>query len=165
MKKGIVSILLFLCMITFVTGCNSDEFKNLTRDSKEEITKCSLYKKDVTTNSEINSIYTVYSKNKIVYKAETIEKVTSDSAEVLNSFETTLDNSYSKFNDAYGGYKYEITKKDNELVSNVLIDYSKVNLEQLAKDQPTMKNIMDDNYNILLDGLLGTYKSIGATCE
>lgn len=124
-----------------------------------------MYKKDVTSNYEINSTYTVYSKNKIAYKVETIEKVTSDSAEVLNSFETSLNNSYSQLNNAYGGYKYEITKKNNELVSNVLIDYSKVNLEQLAKDQPTMKNVMDDNYNILLDGLLGTYKSIGATCE
>ena len=137
----------------------------LTGGSKEKITKCSLYKKDVTSNYEINSTYTVYSKNKIAYKVETIEKVTSDSAEVLNRFETSLNNSYSQLNNAYGGYKYEITKKNNELVSNVLIDYSKVNLEQLAKDQPTMKNVMDDNYNILLDGLLGTYKSIGATCE
>lgn len=165
MKKGIVSVLLLLCMITLVTGCNSNKVKDLTGGSKEKITKCSLYKKDVTSNYEINSTYTVYSKNKIAYKVETIEKVTSDSAEVLNSFETSLNNSYSQLNNAYGGYKYEITKKNNELVSNVLIDYSKVNLEQLANDQPTMKNVMDDNYNILLDGLLGTYKSIGATCE
>ena len=45
------------------------------------------------------------------------------------------------------------------------IDYSKLDLDALAKDEPTMKNIMNDNNEITVTGLQAQYEAMGATCK
>ena len=69
-----------------------------------------------------------------------------------------------RINSAYGGYTYEVTREDGKVVSNVTIDYDKMNLEQYATDQPSLAQYIEDG-KFLVDGIIEIYKTAGATCE
>lgn len=125
---------------------------------------CTLSSNDVINGYKLDSNYKINYFGKTVKSVETIETVVSDSSETIDYFETTLNNTYKKMNDSYGGYVYNVTKEDGKVVSNVTIDYSKVNIEQLVDDQPLLKSYVDDN-KLLLEGLKSMYESMGATCE
>ena len=101
----------------------------------------------------------------VVEKVDTKEAVTTDDAELLSTFENQFDTTYSAMNEAYGGYTFKVTKKDNTVTSDVTIDYTKVDLDTLAKDEPTVKNLMNNNNQITLDKLKQSYESMGATCK
>lgn len=133
-------------------------------DEKSGTLVCTLSSNDVINGYKLDSIYKINYFGKTVKSVETIETVISDSSETIDYFETTLNDTYKKMNDSYGGYVYNVTKEDGKVVSNVTIDYSKVNIEQLVKDQPLLKSYVDDN-KLLLGGLKSMYESMGATCE
>ena len=70
----------------------------------------------------------------------------------------------TQINSAYGGYTYEVTREDGKVVSNVTIDYDKMNLEQYATDQPSLAQYIEDG-KFLVDGIIEIYETAGATCE
>ena len=148
MKKYILLLpVLAICLV----GCGE----------KEGTIVCDLSSKDVVNGYELKSTYKINYNGDFV---ETEEIVISDSDDLLNTFETTLNDTYKKTNDAYGGYTYNIVKENNQIVSNVTIDYSKMNLEQFAKDQPALKSYIKDN-KMLTEGIQSLYESMGATCK
>ncbi len=157
MKKILGMGIAAVCVLGLVTGCGaSEEQKTMT---------CTLERKDVTNGYELSSTYKVYYTGKAVDKVETVEKVTSEDDEILESFKQTLDTTYDTMNKAYGGYTFNVTKTDKEVKSETTIDYSKLDLEQLIKDEPTMKNYVDSKNRITLTGITSMYESQGATCN
>ena len=90
--------------------------------------------------------------------------VDSDVSSILDTLEETLNSTYSASNDAYGGYIYKITRSDNEIISDVFIDYKKMDLEQFVTDQPVLKSYMKDG-KLTVEGIKSIYTSMGATCE
>ena len=88
----------------------------------------------------------------------------SNDESILSYFDETVNNTYKTMNDTYGGYTYKTTKEDNKLISNATIDYSKMDLNKLMKDQPTYKSMIK-NDKMLVEGLISVYKSAGATCD
>lgn len=151
MKKLIV---LLPVMLILLTGCGT----------KEGTIKCTLSSKDAVNGYSLESEYTINYKGDVVESVDTVEKVTSESSEILDTFETTLNSTYSKMKETYGGYTYDVSKKDNTVTSKVTIDYNKMNIEQFVKDQPSLKSYVEDN-KLKVDGIKSLYENMGATCE
>lgn len=147
-------ILLGLAILLCLTGCGN----------KEESLKCTLSSKDVVNGYSIESTYNINAKNDLVESVDTVEEVTSDSKEVLKTFETQLNDTYKKMNETYGGYEYSISIDGDKLTSKVTIDYNKMNIDQFIKDQPTLKSYVEKG-KLKLDGIKSMYEALGATCE
>ena len=152
MKKLVLLMMpmLLLCL----TGCSEETGQVV----------CTLSSKDAINEYELVSEYKINYKGDFVESVETTETVTSESEDILNTFESTLNETYKKMNDVYGGYTYEVTKEKGKVVSNVEIDYNTMDVEQLVKDQPTFKSYVEDN-KLSVEGLKTIYESTGATCQ
>ncbi len=151
MKK----LALFLFGTLIFTGCSS---------SKEELAlKCS-YTKDLNTYGQIEANYEVYAKDGYVTKVNSKEYVTSDNEQLLTSYEQSLSLSYLNQNAKYGGYTNKVSIDGNKLTSVTDIDYSKVDLNQMSKDNSIINNYVK-NGKLELDGIKKIYEALGATCK
>ena len=153
MKKALLIIL--LCGVILLSGCGD----------KEQKLNCTLTKNDVVNGYKMTSHYDVTSKNKIVTKVITTETVESEDTEVLDYFKSYIEEAYTKMNEAYGGYDFKTTLEDKKLVVNTTIDYTILNLEQLSKDDSSMKQFVDEDNNLTLDGIKKMYEILGASCK
>ncbi len=113
---------------------------------------------------ETTSKFAIYYTGDYVDKVETVETVTSESEDFLDNMEEYINSTYDAMNSAYGGYSYEVIREDGSIVSNVVIDYSKMDLELYITDQPTMSNYVE-NDKFLVEGIVDIYEEAGATCE
>lgn len=156
MKKILKSLLVFL-FIFIICGCSNKK--------SERIVKCTLEQNNVAYEYKLSSEYNIYTDGNIVNKVETTEIATSSKQEILDSLENYNNTLYTNMNNAYGGYEFKITNENGTLTAVTKIDYTKLDNEKLAKDQPTMKNYMNSDYRLTLDGIKALYKSLGATCE
>lgn len=152
MKK--LTLLIIPILLICLTGC---------REKTGQMV-CTLETKDVVNGYELHSEYKINYKDNKVESVKTIEIITSESEDILNYFETTLKDTYSKSNKAYSGYTYNINKDDNKVTSEVTIDYNTMNLKQFVNDQPSLKSYVKDD-KLLIDGIKLIYESIGATCK
>lgn len=155
--KNIVKVFTALIVVTLLCGCGAEE--------KERVIKCTASQSDLTNGYQIKAEYNIYAKGDVVKSVKTKEVVTSDQEAILNAFETTLNSTYETYSKEYGGYNYEIVKDNNTVTSNVEIDYSIMDLTKFANDNSVLKNYMNDNNELTVDGLKTMYKSLGATCE
>lgn len=151
MKKFIV---LLPAMLLLLTGCGE----------KTGTIKCTLEQDQSSLGYTLNSEYNINYKGDLVESVETKEIVKSDSKEVLESFETTLNETYGQLDKKYGGYDFKVTNKDGQVVSDVKIDYNKMDIKQYASDEPTLKSFVKDD-KLTVEGLKSMYKTLGATCE
>jgi len=157
MKK--VLFLLPILAIT-LTGC----FNTKTDELTEKSISCTLSTNDVVNGYQLNSTYKINYTGDFVKSVETEEVVTSENETIIDTFEETLNNTYKKTNEAYGGYDYKVTRETGKVTSKVFIDYSKMNLEQFIKDQPSLSSYSKDN-KLLVEGIKQMYTSLGAKCE
>lgn len=170
-KKMFVSLLLFFFMALITTGCNDEKYDPLDEFIKHESSlgkktiKCTLSKNDSANNYNLNSSYKVHSENEIVNYVETVEKITSTDSSVLKQFENNLNNLYSNMNSKYGGYTYNIVNNNNEVIATTKIDYTTFDVAKLISDDPSAKYMINSDNKITLDGILQTYKQLGAVCE
>lgn len=153
MKKFIYGALA-IGILFLLSGCGA----------KEKTIECTLSSNDKINGYQLNSTYTIYAKGDSVEKVVTKEEVTSDSEEILNYFESTLKTTYEAADKAYGGYQYSVDKKDNKVVSDVTIDYNKMNVKQYVTDVPALKNYVK-NDKLTVEGLTSLYEGMGATCK
>ena len=155
--KNILEFLAVFLFVIILAGCTSK--------TEEKVVRCTLKLNDAAQNYEIESVYSIYTDGSVVNKVETTEIVTSDDDYVLDYFENYTNTMYTNMNNAYGGYDFNITKEDGKLISDTKVDYLKLDREKLAKDEPTMKSYMNDDYMITLEGIKSMYEQMGATCE
>ena len=148
-------ILLVPALLFILTGCGTVETGTIN---------CTLSSKDVVNGYELESEYKINYTGDYVETVDTIETVTSEDQSVLDYFEKTIKDTYDATSKAYGGYTYDVTNENGKVVSNVTIDYNKMNLEQFIADQPTMKSYVE-NDKFLVEGIKALYESMGATCE
>ena len=161
MKKGLA----LLSLLVLLTGCGNEEKNDVTPEvPKQKTMHCESSTRDVVNGYETTSEYTIYYTGDYVDKVETVETVTSESEEFLDNMEDYVNSTYEATNNAYGGYTYEVIREDGSVVSNVTIDYSKMNLEQYVTDQPTMSDYVKDG-KFLVEGIVSIYEDAGATCE
>ncbi len=154
--KNCVKILSLVVAIIFISGCGND---------KEFTKTCTLTSNDTVNGYKLEAEYKVYGKGKTVDKVVTTETVISDDQERLDSYEEYFKEAYSSVNELYGGYTNNVTNKDGKVISETTIDYNKMDMEQYVKDNSAMKNYVDKNNKLLLEGIIATYEALGATCE
>jgi len=146
----LVSILLF--------GCGE-------KNSKEFVKTCEMTSNDPANGYKLSSVYKIYGTSNVVDKVVTTETVESEDEETLDYFKEYLSTTYDTYNKAYGGYKNEIKKSEGELISETTIDYSKMDLEKYIEDNSAMKNYVNSDNQLLLEGVISIYESLGATCK
>lgn len=156
--KKILKSCLVIAMVIMLAGCSSVK-------EEEKTIACTLHKNDVINNYELNSTYEVKTKGEVVTNVTSTEVVSSNSADILSYFEETLNSTYKTMNDTYGGYDVNITNADGKVTSVAKIDYSKLNIEQLVKDDPSMKNAVNDKNELTVTGIKSMYSAMGITCE
>lgn len=155
--KNILKFLAIFSLVIILAGCTSK--------TDEKVVKCTLNQNNVAQKYEIKSVYNIYTDGSVVNKVKTTEEVISDNSSILDYFENYTNTMYKNMNDAYGGYDFNITKEDGKLISVTKINYLKLDRKKLAKDQPTMKSYMNDDYMLTLEGIKSMYEQMGATCE
>jgi len=156
--KKIAVVLPILGIGLLLTGCNTDE----TLETKT--IDCTLSTNDVINEYELKSIYKINYQGDYVVSVDTKEVITSEDTTVLDYFEATLKDTYSKTSEAYGGYDYQVVKDEGKVTSTVKIDYNKMDLEKFITDQPTLKSYVKDN-KLLVTGVKSMYETMGATCS
>ena len=188
MKKLIKYICIIICF-TLMCGCgtkeetiNNDELRDIYEDFKDyekqgnglvEVDDEGAAATCYTANEFIDSNgYIVASKfaiftdeNDIVTGINSQEIVYSNDPILLEEVEDGVIRNYEMINEQYGGYEFNIDKKDNKLTSNVTIDYTKTDLESMATDNETVKIYLNDNYQFTLDSIKKFYVSMGAQCK
>jgi uncharacterized lipoprotein YehR (DUF1307 family) len=131
----------------------------------DKVLKCTYNIEDTEEGYELKSTYNVYYNGEVVNKIHSVETITSDDQEVLNYFNTYLNNLYSTMNDTYGGYTYSVNQTSSKLTVDTTIDYKKIDLDKLLEDQPTMKDAANDKNQLTKDGVVDLYDAMDITCE
>lgn len=154
MKKGLIVMTALSCVL-LLAGCGN----------KEQKLTCTLDKNDVVTGYKLTTKYEATAKGNKLTTVKTTETVESDSQDVLDYFKEATEESYNKMNDTYGGYTFTTKSEGKKLVVNTTIDYTKLDQKKLAADEPAMKQYMDKNNNMTLDGIQKVYEAMGSTCK
>lgn len=154
--KKCVKILSLVFAIVLISGCGS---------KKEFVKTCTLTSNDPTTGYKLNAEYKIYGQGDVANKVVTVETVATDDKDSLDYFEEYFKSTYDSINETYGGYTNKVTNKDGKVTSETTVDYNKMNLEQYVKDNSAMKNYVNKDNKMLVDGLVKTYEALGATCK
>ncbi len=155
MKSILKGLAVFLFVI-ILSGCGTK--------TEERVVTCTLEQNNVAYGYELRAEYNIYTDGTIVNRVETTEVATSDNQEILDYLENYNNTLYTNMNDAYGGYEFSSTNENNTLTAVTKIDYKKLDREKLVEDQPSMKNYMNDDNMLTLDGIKSMYEQMGATC-
>lgn len=150
MKKVII---LGITLLILVTGCGT---------AKEEKMVCT--RTSTMNGMEMDLHYEVYYQGNNVNKVKTIEKVTSDSEEVLKTLESQTKSIYSNFDDIEH-YKYNVSINGNTLIGTTDINYQKIDMDQVLKIDSSIQNLLNDNNKVDLDKITQVYEQAGATCK
>lgn len=154
--KKIVKVIAISLLMVFLVGCDK---------GKDVVKTCTLENNQSASGYVLNSTYKIYATGDVVKKVETEEVVTSENETIRNYFETQLNNSYSAASSTYGGYTYDVKNEDNKVTSKVTIDYEKMDLDKFIKDNASIKQFLNKNNKITLEGVKSIYSTLGATCE
>lgn len=176
MKKNKLLVILFALML-IVTGCSSKESDTNKTDGKNDtktedkvsvdetkILTCTADKTDEL-GSVIHAVYKVTYKGEYVELIETKERVTSDNNEVLNYYKEAIESIYLPYKDLEN-YNYDVTLKDNQVISTTRIDYSKIDTNKMIEINESMKSLIK-NGKIKVTDVKSLYESdqVGAICE
>ncbi len=154
-------VILGIALLLFVTGCGQQtDYKEAnTKDDKMICTR--------TTNAnglEMDFRYEVYYQENDVNKVQTTEKITSDSTEILQTYQQQIKSLYSSF-DNIEHYNYDVKIEGNTLISTTDINYQKMNIDELVNIDSSIEQLLNDDRKIDLDKITQVYEQLGATCE
>lgn len=149
MKK---SLCIFgILLLVLVTGCsNSEKTLVCTRTANQG-------------NAKMDLTYKASYSGKYVSKVTTTEKIQSSSAELLETYKTSVESLYSPYKDIEH-YKYNVTIKDDTLISTTDIDYSKIDTDKLIEVDSANKQLIKDG-KVNVEDLQQAYESLGAECK
>lgn len=156
MKSFSKYLLVLLIGIILLTGCSK----------KEEAAKTTTCKRITTLsdNIKMDLKYTItYNKKEYVTKVYSIETVTSDNTSVLNSYKTQVEKVYEPYKDIKY-YDYDVRIENKKLISEVTIQYDKIDTDKMIKIDSANSNLIKDG-KVKLDDIKTYYTSMGITCE
>jgi len=148
--KKIASLVVVLSLCILLTGCG-------------KALKCSS--SSAQKNYSISTDYAIKSNKDIVTKVTIKQVIESSDKKVLKNFESQLKSQYESNNKAYGGYDYKLKISGKKLTADITIDYTKFDLDKFVKANAAMKEYVNKNNKLTLEGAKKMYKSTGATCK
>ena len=140
-------------LLLLVTGCG-----------KEDAGKMVCTRTTNMNNVEMDLRYEVYYEGNNVNKVQSTEKVISEDAETLQTYQEQVKNIYSSF-DNVDHYNYDVSIEGDTLTSTTDIDYTKIDMDQLLKIDSSIDQLLNDNGKIDLDKITQVYEQTGATCS
>ena len=167
MRKKLFSILLILLVIC-ITGCTKKTESGLTVNSETDMTEkrgvlaCTREATGMN-NAAVELNYEVSYKNGYVTKLHSIEKVTSSSEEVLETYRSAYEKVFEVYKDLEY-YENSITDEGNTIISDTVIEYDKVDLDELKRLENTKDSVIKDGKVALKDWLKFAEK-FGTKCS
>lgn len=140
-------------LLLLVTGCG-----------KEAAGKMVCTRTTNMNNVEMDLRYEVYYEGNNVNKVQSTEKVISEDAETLQTYQEQVKKIYSSF-DNVDHYNYDVSIEGDTLTSTTDIDYTKIDMDQLLKMDSSIEQFLNDNGKIDLDKITQVYEQTGATCS
>lgn len=152
MKKRILLVALLVVALG-ITGCGKEEVKELNCTRTATITE----------GTNVDLSYNIKYKGDYVEVVKTEEKVTSDDKNVLETYKTTIEKTYSPYKDVEH-YDYSVDISGNTLISKTTIDYTKIDTNKMIEIDSANGSIIKDG-KIKVEDIKSMYESIGATCK
>ncbi len=140
-------------LLLLVTGCG-----------KEAAGKMVCTRTTNMNNVEMDLRYEVYYEGNNVNKVQSTEKVISEDAETLQTYQEQVKKIYSSF-DNVDHYNYDVSIEGDTLTSTTDFDYTKIDMDQLLKIDSSIEQFLNDNGKIDLDKITQVYEQTGATCS
>ena len=169
MKKTIILLLL----VILLTGCNTTKKNNkVEKNLLDDITidetgagyVCTINDKNKD-GFKIAGKYVIFvDNNEYVERIESSEIMVIDDFDKLNQFESYYNSNYEKIAN-YGGFTYDIYQENDHLISNVIIDYTMINVELYITDYPEIAGYFNEEYKINKDSIIDYYESNNIKCE
>ena len=154
MKKILISItIIVLLIITVIVGYNIKIYSGT-------LVCTNTYKED---DISFKTTYHVEYKKKYATKLVSIETITTSETQILNDYKTNLEMMYLRFNEI-PHYQNTISIKENTLTSKTIINYSKIDLDELIKVDSSFNEVIKNN-KISITKLKEQYASTGALCK
>lgn len=147
--KKIIALICFSLLL--VTGCGS-ETKTMT---------CTRTLNQNGMSADLK--YEVEYAKDVVKKVKSTEKITSETTELLETYKTSIEATYSPYKDVEH-YNYNVTIDGNTLTSSTEIDYEKIDTDKMIEIDSANGQLIKDG-KISLEDLTSAYEALGATCE
>lgn len=152
MYKKLILIVCLACLF-LVTGCSNEKSKTLTCTRTATIQ----------TGVDMSLNYKVTYKGENVLLVESEEKITSDDADDLKSYETTINNMYSPYKDLEH-YYYNVSIDGNTLTSTTKIDYEKIDTDRMIEIDSKNSTLIK-NGKVNVQDLKSAYETLDVTCQ
>lgn len=161
MKKIIILIIIVMTS-AFLIGCSKKE-SNTTIKTDNKIVHEHCSRNGTLDNGSAELNYDIYYTGDVLNKVEAIEKVISSDSSILDQYEAA----YKSIHEHYKGLSNYITnvEKDNNSVSStIIIDYDKVNIDELISIEGEEDNIFEDKIP-KVSKWKELAKKVGTKCE
>lgn len=146
-------VLLVLLVVTILSVCTS----------KLDTAECSF--KSNQNDYKIDTKYKIYYKDNIVKKVNINEVITSSKKDKLREFNNSFKSQYERNNRLYRGYTYKIKNNKDSLVLTINIDYTVFNMKKFIEDNEAMKEYVNKDNKLTLNGIIKMYESSGSVCK
>lgn len=154
MKKIIISATIITVLIlTVIIGYNIKIYSGT-------LVCTNTYEED---SVSFKTTYKVEYKKKYATKLVSIETINTYDVTLLNDYKTNLEMMYLRFNEI-PHYQNTISIKENTLTSKTIINYSKIDLDELIKVDSSFNEVIKNN-KISITKLKEQYASTGALCK
>lgn len=152
MKKLLAVLIVGVCLLT---GCT---------ETKEEVGLLVCTKnQDIDASTKLESTYKVSYKDGYVTDLDTVETITSDNTQVLETYKSSLEKVYSSYNNVEH-YNNDIKIEGNQLISTTKVDYEKVDTDKLIEIDKNNEAAIEDG-KVKASVLKEAYEKLGATCK
>ena len=139
-----------LSMFFIFTGCGS-----------KSVMTCSY--KSTENNAKMDLSYTVKYKGENVISVKSVEKVESDDSDIIHDYKIMVEDMYAPYSDL-SNYTYNVVVEGNTLTSTTIINYDKINLDDMIMIDPNIQQLIKGN-KINIDLMKISYENLGLTCK
>ena len=168
MKK--IYLLLIPLFAFLLTGCGSSNTEKLVC-TMERTTQGVTIKMNYTLEHDGTYVsgvrfYEEYSLEDVlnILEYDSSNETNKNALSRIKTVKEQVEQTYTSLDQQYGGYTIDIKTTDNTIVADVKIDYTKMNLDQLIKDNPTLSSYVE-NGKMLLSKMKSQYDATGLECK
>lgn len=162
MKK--ISIILLLLSFLIITGCDKEKEVKVNGEkvdtSKMEHKHC--IRQGTMTGGEVSLNYDIYYTGDRLEVLKAEEKVTSDSEEILNTYEDAYRKIHSNYKDVEY-YDTNVERTNDSVTSHITINYAKVDADKLIAIEGEKDNVFE-NKKAKVSKWIALAKKFGTKC-
>jgi len=155
-RKCVAKVFAFFCIMLFLTGC--DNF------SSYKVVNCTRKVSMSDNKTSVELKYEIYYDDEYVKRTVSTERIISSDANVLKEYKNSYEKAFEKYEDI-DYYDNKITVSSDTVTSKTVIDYTRVDTDQILTIEGDIGNIYTDDGKVKLKTLLDLYKKYGSQCD